>query len=152
MALTQERLKELLKYDPETGVFEWQVKRKKVPTKPYSQVWIDGRYYLLHRLAWLYVHGEIPSLFIDHINCDPTDHRIANLRLATNAQNQANQRAHRDNKVGLKGVRRVGKRYRAVIRHNDKPLHLGYFATPEEAHAAYCSAASRFFGEFARAA
>ena len=152
MKITQERLKELLSYDPLTGVFLWRVKRKPVSQKPYSQVWIDGRYYLLHRLAWLFVYGEIPSLFVDHINGNPSDHRISNLRIATNAQNQANQKLRKDSSTGLKGVRVSAGKYRASIVQNSKKIHLGYFDSAEDAHAAYCKAASELFGQFARAA
>src|SRR5436190_23425691 len=105
--LTQEKLKEVLDYDPETGLFTSRVSRGGRPasaragcvtTKGYIKLSLCQKRYYAHRLAWLYVYGEWPSKQIDHINCVTDDNRIANLREATSAQNITNSRARRDNK------------------------------------------------------
>jgi hypothetical protein len=155
--VTQERLKELVSYDPDTGKFAWlESKRGRRPIshRKYCQIRIDGRPYLIHRLAWIYMHGSIPfGMEVDHKNRDTTDTRIENLRLATSSQNRANRIINNSSKSGLKGAhsgRRGG--YCARITCQGKVHHLGSFQTAEEAHAAYVEAAQRLFGEFARAA
>lgn len=86
---------------------------------------------------------------VDHINNNGLDNRRVNLRVATPAQIRMNVRRSTKNKLGFKGVKKRGNRYRSVIRINGKQIHLGYFDTPEQAHAAYCAAAKEYFGEFA---
>lgn len=158
--LTPERLREVLHYDPDTGVFTWRSgpAQGRVagwletgPRTGYIRIEIDGRAYMAHRLAYLYVTGEWPSR-LDHIDNDKTNNRFANLRIATASQNAANRRKPRNNSSGYKGVsfyKKTGK-WVAYIRHNYRHKTLGYFDTPEAAHAAYCAAAQRFFGEYAR--
>lgn len=135
--ITQAELKELLHYDPETGVFTWKVNRgirllrgKKAGTiKPYGYpvVKVKGKDYLGHRLAFLYMVGEIPSGDVDHINGVRDDNRWCNLRKATRQQNAQNAKRRKDSPFGIPGVSLVrGKRWRAVIRVNWKPIHLGY--------------------------
>jgi len=114
------------------------------------QIKIDGELYRCNRLAWLYVHGELPTSLVDHINLDPLDHRIANLRLATKAQNSANATKRKHNTSGFKGVFRRGDRWRAQISSQKVKYFLGSYSTPEAAHAAYTNAARRLHGEFAR--
>lgn len=107
----------------------------------------------LHRLI-----ARAPvGLVVDHINGDPLDNRTCNLRICTHAENQRNRGANRNNKTGLKGVvpleRRADRspqRWGASIRHERKQHWLGSFETPEAAHAAYCEAAQRLHGAFAR--
>ena len=96
--------------------------------------------------------GSFPSGMIDHINGVCDDNRWSNLRQATRSQNAANQRIHRDNTLGMKGVYRHGKRFAAKIRINGDGIHLGTYDTPEEAHSIYCEAAAFAFDDFARAA
>lgn len=106
----------------------------------------------MHR-ALLGAHA-VDGLDTDHENGDGLDNRRANLRPATKSQNQANVGRRRHNTSGYKGVvwhARAGK-WAAYVRHNDRPNYLGLFVTPEEAHAAYCEAAKRLHGEFARGA
>lgn len=159
MALTVARLKELLEYDPETGVFRSKINRGRAiagkvlgGTRGYSQIVIDRRNYKGHHLAWLYVYGEWPSSGLDHINGVVGDNRIANLRLASQQQNVWNKGPSKNNTSGFKGVslhRGTGK-WRATITVNRQQKSLGHFATPEAAYDVYCSKAKEVFGEFAR--
>lgn len=162
--LTQARLKEVLNYDPETGVFTWKARanvqwdaRYAGATagcengQGYILICIDGCLYRAHRLAWLYVHGEwVPNL--DHKDTIRSHNRMDNLRPATQSQNLGNQRKSKINTSGFKGVHwhKGGKRWAAGIRLHGRSTHLGLFDTPEAAYAAYCEAARERFGEFAR--
>lgn len=150
---TQAELKELLHYDPETGVFTWRKTRAGTPSgRGYRRISLGNRLILEHQLAWLYMTGEWPNHPIDHVNRDGCDNRWSNLRRATGTQNNANRRSHSQNTIGLKGVGKDHSRknpYRAQITVNRRQIHLGQFKTPEEAHAAYCRAAKLHFGEFA---
>lgn len=109
----------------------------------------QGRVYM-HRV----ILGAPAGLLIDHINGDGLDNRRCNLRLATKAENQRNRRVPSTNTSGYKGVTwsRNAGRWHARIRAGDRNVHLGYFDTPEEAHAAYCAVAVKYHGEFARVA
>lgn len=168
--LTAELVRQLLDYDPATGVFIWKERsgqagidggfnRKYAGTIAgrssgvYDSIAVYGVRYYSHRLVWLYMTGEWPKEQIDHINLNKKDNRFDNLREATPTQNGANMSAHKRNSLGLKGVTlyRTGK-YFAQIRANGKCIYLGYFDTAEEAHAAYVEAAKKYHGEFARAA
>lgn len=150
--LTQERLKELLDYDPETGVF---VRKKNVRggfsigdiagtinDNGYRIINIDGKRYRAHRLAWLYVYGVHPSAYLDHINRDRSDNRINNLREVNKQQNSWNHGGNIANTSGFTGVswHKKSNKWRAAIRVNYVQRALGYFDTKEEAHAAYVQA------------
>ena len=151
MIPTEARLKALLHYDSETGVFRWKVRRGgaaqvgsvagRIESKGYRQITVDWVAVMEHRLAWFYVTGEWPPYEIDHINGCRTDNRFANLRLATHGQNQQNiARAHMTNRSGLLGVTEQGGRYHARITHDGVCHRLGGFATAEAAHQAYLKA------------
>lgn len=153
--VTHERLKELLTYEPETGVMTWKAVRGRahgrdhagyVGPDGYWRIQVGGRMWLLHRLAWLYMTGEQPPPLIDHVDRDPANNRWANLRKADKSHNNANSGAR--NPTGFKGVRRHHRKYAAQITGR----YLGLFDTAEEASAAYEAAARLQFGEFARAA
>ena len=161
--LTQQRLKEALDYDPETGIFtrrHVKIKngmstlsgRKAGYINPIGYVVfsVDGVNYLAHRLAWMYVTGEWPPQHTDHINGIRHDNRWCNLRVATPTQNYANAPRKSSNTSGFKGVSLHGKKWRARIRWNGKYLSIGSFDTKEEAQMAYAEAAQRYYGEFAR--
>jgi hypothetical protein len=162
MILTVERLREVLHYDTETGNFVWLVStsnRVRVGAvagnasgHEYHRIRVDGGLYYAHRLAVFYQTGQWPKNKVDHKSINKRDNAWDNLREATNQDNSANVPVSKNNSVGLKGVSRDGKRYRAHITIKGKYNHLGNFATPEEAHAAYLIAANDNFGEFARAA
>jgi hypothetical protein len=161
--LTAERLRELLEYDPETGVFRWLVRtsnRIKVGqiagciSNGYRVIRVDGSMFLAHRLACLYMTGKWPADQIDHRNVVRPDIRWSNLREASSQQNSANRGALRNNKSGLKGAifeKRSG-RWISKIVISGRLTYLGSFDTPEEAHKTYMAAAVRHYGEFARAA
>lgn len=161
--ITVERLRELLTYDVETGVFRWRASRGgwgagriagRLNTDGYRRVGIDGRQYPAHHLAWLYVHGVWPPTKLDHKSTDRDDNRLENLRPASTSQNGANAKRAAHNTTGFKGVSRVkaNGRFAAFIKVNGRSRRVGEFDTPEEAHAAYVAAAREAFGEFARAA
>lgn len=153
--LTQKRLKELLHYDPENGVFTWIGVRRghargHVPRcyqRGYLVVVVDQKRHYGHRLAWLYVHGVWPE-HIDHINRKRGDNRLTNLRTATKKQNRANLAAA--NKLGVKGVRktRSGK-FEAKINYDGKQRYLGTFTTVEEAAKVFREAHESVHGAFA---
>ena len=160
--LTRARLHDVLDYDSKTGEFRWRERVSRsvkagdvaglVNRDGYRRITIEGRKYPAHRLAWLYMTGKWCPLFIDHRDGNPSNNCWSNLRRATLSQNNANRRVHRNNKCGFKGVVRnqIG-RWVASIYKNGRRYHLGCFATPQDAHAAYVAAARRLFGEFARA-
>jgi hypothetical protein len=161
--VTAERLRELLSYDPLTGELRWrvatgrrvcigQIAGSRIPATAgyYWQVQIDGVRYSAHRLAFFYMTGKWPGLYIDHRDGNPSNNRWANLREATASHNIANSRRRRDNKSGFKGVHKSRKGWRSDIEVRRKHICLGTFDTPEEAHAAYVATAIKFFGEFAR--
>lgn len=116
---------------------------------------------MAHRLAWIYVHGlTIGGAEIDHIDGNPANNAIANLRLATSTQQKQNKRVQSNNRSGLKGAYyhacHKGKKWRSQIkvdRDGQKILvFLGYFETAQQAHEAYAAAAIKYFGDFARVA
>jgi hypothetical protein len=150
MSLTAERLRELLDYDPDTGVFVWKGRRAgrlagRIQHQGYVEICVDQKLYQAHRLAWLYVHGRWPAEQIDHRDLDKGNNAIANLREATRAQNRANQRPTSRNLLGVKGVSKKGNRFKAVFRGKS----IGYFRTLEEAAAAHATASKAYFGEHA---
>jgi len=145
-ALTVERLKQLIHYNPDTGVFTRLAASKRVPlgvvkssplTHGHTRLKVDNTPYLSHRLAWFYMTGSWPKL-VDHINGIPSDNRWSNLREANHGINMQNQHApQKGNKSGFLGVRWFSGRWRASISVNKKIHNLGRFDTPEEAHQAY---------------
>jgi hypothetical protein len=157
--LTQDALKEVLSYDPETGVFTWTGKatvKRWIGTaagspckRGYTYIVLFRVRYLAHRLAWLYMTGKWPNPNPDHRDCDPGNNRWENLRLATQSQNRANSKKKKPN--GLpKGVAKAGNRFVAHVSRGGKSRHVGSFRAPEEAQAAYIAAAKEAYGEFAR--
>jgi len=146
--INQATLKELVHYDPDTGVFTWRKKPgKKIMVgsrlgttmkNGYRKCSIAGKQYTLHRLAILYVTGEWPPHDVDHINGDRADNRIKNLRCVTRSSNMENQRsARRNNATGHLGVVPVGSKFVSKIQVRGKSHWIGTFETPEEAHEAY---------------
>ena len=136
--LTQARLKEILNYNPNTGVFTWKIAANnknvrsgnvagKSTPQLYRSIKYKGQDYLSHRLAWLYIHGYLPDGQIDHINGDRADNRISNLRVTTNSQNAKNAGLRKNNKTGIMGVCLSDNKWKAKIVVNYKSIHLGCF-------------------------
>jgi HNH endonuclease len=146
--LTAEELRALLDYDPETGLF---TRRTNTGTAKVGDragyltgdirhkivaISVGNKSFKAHRLAWLHHYGKWPNGGIDHVDRDPTNNAISNLREATQLQNMAN--------LGpCSGSTPWNGRFRSQIRINGKNIHLGMFDTPEEATMAYRNAAAK---------
>lgn len=153
----------LLRYDPTTGIFRWAETRGgfakegdiagSIQSHGYRHIRVFGHIYKAHRLAWFYVYGVWPSKSIDHADLNRDNNAISNLREATRQENAANSAIRSNNKSGFKGVcymRGYKNGWVAQINEGGKRRRIGYFPTPELAHAAYCEAASAQFKHFAR--
>ena len=136
--LTQARLKELLHYDPDTGIFTRKINRHayrageiagSIHRKGYIRISIDRRSYSAHRLAWLYMYGHFPENQIDHINHIKSDNRITNLREVTNQINCRNSRLPKNNKSGIIGVywNSWRNKWTAIVKVNYQYKFLGHF-------------------------
>jgi hypothetical protein len=163
MAITLQRLHEVVRYDPLTGLFTWtndpssKYRRKggicgSVDKIGYRRIAIEGKRYLAHRLAWFYVTGLWPARDIDHRNLNKDDNAFCNLREATDSQNHANSPLSKRSSSGLKGANfnRFYNRWQSYIKVDGKSIFLGRFDTKEAAHAAYVAASARYHGEFGR--
>lgn len=160
--MTVERLREVLDYSPQTGVFTWRIRRNwavlpgtvagRLNRDGHRKIDIDGVVYFAHRLAWLVTYGRWPGGQIDHANGNPDDNAIGNLREATNRENSRNRRVDRESITGLKGVyhRQRKNGYQARIFVDGKRVTVGSYASAEEAARAYDASALQHFGEFAR--
>ena len=146
-SLTLNKLKEVLSYDSTSGIFIWNINKKRakkgniagsIEKTGYIRISIDGKRYSAHRLAWLYIYGNFPAkgYMIDHINHNTSDNRISNLRCVTNIENQRNasiNKANTSGKIGVVWCKHYNK-WRANIRiGNKKRKHLGYFIKYEDA-------------------
>lgn len=160
--ITQDRLRELLEYDPETGLFTWLVRtalcirvRNRAGclhrTTGYRWITIGRIAYQEHRLAFLYMTGESP-INIDHKNGYQDDNRWGNLRSASASENACNRRIASNNTSGYKGVsfEKCAQKWRATIQIHGVSRQLGHFNTPEAAAEAYALAALDLHGEFIR--
>lgn len=159
-ALTQESLKEILHYDPFTGIFTNRVSRSGVYVgevagslhkKGYWMVCVDGINVKAHQAAWLYMKGEWPETILDHEDQNKTNNAWLNLRPATNAENCRNIRMTKRNTSGVLGVgwhKKVGK-WQASIRVDRKLISLGYYVDLGDAAMVRRSAELKYFGAFA---
>lgn len=157
-----EQVRRLLAYDPDSGRFTWLADRYRplasteagnVNKAGYRVIVVAGRRVRAHRLAWLFVHGELPpaGTDIDHINGRRSDNRIINLRICSRRQNLMNARA-KGKTSKFRGVcfDRSRGLWLAQIKKAEGRSHIGRFATEIEAARAYDQMAARLFGEFAR--
>jgi hypothetical protein len=161
---TQARVKELFNYDQETGLFTWRVSRSNRASvgaiagykcdRGYIWIGVDRVVYLAHRLAWLWMEGEMP-VEIDHEDTIKSNNRWDNLRKATRGQNNVNADAHKNSMTGVKGVTFIHENkdrpYHAYAYRDGVRYSFGYHATLEAAHAARFAGAKTVHGEFARA-
>lgn len=147
--LSAARLRELLDYNPDTGIFNRKVMRgghigpinTKLRNGGYVCICVDKVVYPAHQLAWLYCFGIFPNGFIDHINGNRIDNRISNLRDVPRQTNNENiRRAKKNSKTGVLGVSPSRGGWMAQISVNYKTIPLGRFASIDEAHAAYLTA------------
>lgn len=155
-------LEELFHFDVERGVLIRKITRAPnalagsivgtIDGRGYLHTNILGRFYRVHRLAYLMHYGVDPATHIDHVDGDKLNNRPENLRPATDQQNAGNSKTPQHNTSGFKGVYRHsrGRKWCAQIKRNRITTYLGWFDTPEEAHAAYMAAAREHFGEYAR--
>lgn len=160
--MTPALVRELFDYDPESGLFSRRKSIKRwaagscagsMRKDGYMAIKVNEKSYPAHRLAWLWMTGELPDGEIDHIDLNKSNNRWTNLRLASKSNNCANCRPRR--RLGkLKGAyyRSSMNKWHAQIRAKGTIYHLGFYESEELAHAAYMAAAKVHFGEFARAA
>ena len=160
-SLTASRLRALFKYQKRTGAWKRLVSTSYrslagettfgcLNANGYRQLAIDGKVYLCHRLAFLYVAGEWPAEHVDHIDTDRSNNKWRNLRQATVKQNNQNQGLRRNNTSGLKGAyfNKARGTWFSSITVNSKVKHLGTFQSREHAAKAYRRAAKEYHKEF----
>lgn len=159
---TPEELRQLLRYEPDTGKLFWRERQGVTPEikrwntrysgneagrvngEGYRHVRVNGRDYKTHRIVWIWETGRWPVDQIDHINRIKTDNRFCNLREVTNAENHQNRNIVANNTSGYTGVSYEKGKWRANIKHMGKHHFLGYFGTAEEASRAYQEAKPMF--------
>ena len=156
MTISINELKEILDYDPNTGIFTWKVNIAKnkfagsiagnVNNNGYYVITLYRKTYSAHRLAWFYVYGNWPIKDIDHINGNRIDNRIINLRECNQSENQQNRKINKNNSSGYIGVsyHKKEKKWRSRIKVNNKLINLGSFDTPELAHEKYLEAKKEY--------
>ena len=164
LLLDLDALRAVLGYCPTTGRFWWKKSRGRAkagsdagnvdPDTGYVRIRVLGKLVYAHRLAWAFVTGAWPAHDVDHRNCKRTDNRFRNLRPATDAENARNSTTPKNSQSGLKGAYFYTRDavWVSEITVNRKKIYLGRHPTKEAAHAAYCRAAEKHFGQFARAA
>lgn len=159
MTITQEYLKSILHYNPETGLFTWKVTPTNnvpfgsiagYPVQGYIIIGINKKLYRAHRLAWLYMYGCFPIGILDHRNRDRADNKISNLRLANKQQNAYNCQVYKNNTSGFRGVswHKASNKWRATCSLQGKSYNLGVYITAEEASIVYEEFVKENHGEF----
>lgn len=148
--LTQNEVKRVFNYHPDTGKLTWKIS---VGVKIWAgktaghlrenriRVRYKAKNYYAHRLIWLYVHGEWPAGVVDHIDHDTLNNKISNLRVVDTAASCRNKSIQYNNKTGISGVR---KTYSATIGVASKTIHLGNFKSFFEACCARKSAEQKY--------
>ena len=153
-----EELKEFLDYNPDTGIITWKKARRGIRVGQvaggsdllgYFVILFNYKQYKAHRLAYYMYHGIDPlEKLVDHIDGNPLNNKIDNLRLATNEENQRNRSISKNNTSGTTGVTWIKEcqRWRAHI----KKINLGHFINKEDAIQTRIEAEKKYFGEFRR--
>ena len=156
MTLNIEKLRKMLDYTADTGIFTWKIRPSKAVKAGnvagcvekrigYITIGIAGHVYKAHRLAWFYTYGQWPKGLIDHINGNKADNRINNLRdVFADGNSQNVRKPNRRNKSGFMGVIWFQNKWRASMSVNGKSKWLGDYATPEEAHQVYLEAKRKY--------
>lgn len=157
-----DRVRAVLRYEPWTGNLYWTEKitdkvtvgaRAGCATKLYIFIGLDGKLYAAHRVAYAWMTGEQPPPVLDHHDLNTKNNRWENIRPATHSTNGANRPHQKNSQTGVKGVHYYPDRKKPWLARLQcqGALRLNkYFATQDEAVAAYRSAADEWFGEFAR--
>lgn len=159
--ITPSELRDAFDYDRYLGILTWRTKPswgvsagevagRLRPGNRYAKVRYKKRLHFVHRIIWAWWHGEWPSGVIDHINRNPEDNRIFNLRDCPQHKNSTNSKMRKDNTTGFKGVcfHKCTGRYTAQIQHKKKLRYIGLYKTPEEAAAAYENVARELHKDF----
>ena len=158
--ISHTRLLELVEYHPDTGIFINKVCRSNIsPTGKilgtknatgHLVLQLDKVIYLAHRLAWFYCFEEWPIGILDHVDRDPSNNKLDNLRESDKATNNYNSKLRKDNKLGLKGAYYDKRRnyYYSQLVIQGKKEYLGSFTTALEAHTAYMNKCKELHGEF----
>lgn len=151
-SLSHDHLRELLDYDPKTGIFTWKIAAGKRVSeglragwnegKGYRKIQVSGKSYREHQLAWFYVNGKWPDHEVDHKDGIRNNNRISNLREATRLENRQNLSGKSSGKSGVIGCswHKKTKKWQAYISVGRKWHALGYFDNREDAGAAYLRA------------
>lgn len=152
--VTQDELKSKLIYFPEDGYFIWKKLGNRagyIREDGYKFIRLNNKLYREHRLAWLYVYGEMPSKEIDHIDGNPSNNSISNLRLSTSSQNKCNTKLRKDSTSGMKGLHwyKAYKKWQVKLTYNKKTKNLGYFEDFFEACCLIISERNKLHKEFA---
>ena len=137
--ITVDEVREAFDYDEETGDMIWKIRASSranigdaagyVNRRGYKYIGYKGKLYRAHRLIWLYVHGSFPPEQIDHIDGNPSNNRISNLRAVSRKENAKNQKLPKNNTSGITGVvwKKNASKWHARIKINWKQIHLGTF-------------------------
>jgi hypothetical protein len=157
-----DKIKDYLRYNPDTGIFYWKVKRNNRTlkdsvagsldiTEGYIKIKVDNKSYKAHRLAYLLMNGTFPKECVDHINNNKSDNRWCNLRLCCSSKNQMNVLLSKNNTSGIKGVhwKKQLNKWGVSIAINYKKFHIGYYEDIEDARIAIEAARKKYHGEFA---
>lgn len=158
--LTQNLVRKLFNYDPETGILTWKVSRTNsikigdiagcINGDGYLQTGISGKSYRNHRIAYLHYHGHLPE-FVDHKDAIKTHNWISNLRKCSKSQNGQNSKLSKNNTSGVKGVCwcKRNNKWLAVLNIDGKGQYLGLFKDLLEASSSIQAARKKHHGEFA---
>ncbi len=159
--LTYEKLHEILDYNEKTGIFNWRIRRDEtgrlrgrggkiagyLRSDGYIHIGIDGKFFLAHRLAWLYTHGYFPENQIDHIDQVRHHNWLSNLREATKSCNLQNCKTSKNNKSSITGVFwcKRDRKWEVQITKNNKQLNLGLYSSLIDAAKARYEAEQKYF-------